>query len=332
MPGLSPSAITGATPAVTGEVDWTDNTDNWRAVDAEWLQSRSVVRIDNDTPATSSNLISGSQQSGRVYYTTTGKKIIVNVGTTTPSYETVLSSGFLVSADETSVVRLGIANFTASGFSFTKSNGAVSIGSLSIGTSLTAAAATVSGDLTARAGSNANGLRATTGGVVIDTTSAGGTTNAVTLTTASTRLNVNKGVTIASGGLTVTAGGATVTAGGLTVTAGGGTVSGGLTVNGGVVVSNTGLTVTAGGVTVTAGGLTVSSGATAMQAATATSVTTPLVQSATGADLTLTAASGQAIRTSSNMFFGNTTVRNAWVVYGADPGVSNVPEGTIWIS
>jgi hypothetical protein len=69
--------------------------------------------------------------------------------------------------------------------------------------------------------------------------------------------------------------------------------------------------------------------------------TTPTIQSATAKDLTVTVPAAQAIRLlaasstdtyANNIYYGSTSVRNAWVVYGSDPGVANVPEGTIWIS
>lgn len=37
-----------ALPAIDTPADWTDNTDNWRAVDAEYLQARSVLRFSTE--------------------------------------------------------------------------------------------------------------------------------------------------------------------------------------------------------------------------------------------------------------------------------------------
>jgi hypothetical protein len=64
--------------------------------------------------------------------------------------------------------------------------------------------------------------------------------------------------------------------------------------------------------------------------------TNPSVLSATGKDLIFNAASSQAIRTTSNFYYGTsgTTTKNAWVIYQSSgtPTVGDYPEGTIWIS
>jgi hypothetical protein len=69
-----------------------------------------------------------------------------------------------------------------------------------------------------------------------------------------------------------------------------------------------------------------------------TSTITPTVTSPSSGDLTIQIQPGRSIRftgavADTNLYFGsNINVRVAWVVVGAiDPGVGNVPEGTIWI-
>lgn len=330
---LTPASITGGSPATIGEVDWTDNVDNWRQVDAEWLQSRSVVRIDGATPATSSNLISGSEAKGRVYYTTNKNKVLVNVGTTaSPSYETLLSSDSVVLADSVSTVTLGIDGHTAAGLVFTKSSGAVSVGDLTVSGSFSVSDLAATNSFSTKAGSNTStGLLANSSGVSFDTTNAGGTTNKITFTTSASKLNIDKGVVIAAGGVSITAGGITVTAGGITVSAGPSTISGGLTVNGGLTIGNTGITVT--------------SGATSLQAATATtvtastSVTTPALAPPSTSDLTINVPTGRNIRFTASSgpngmdaFYANTAARMAFVVTGSNLTATDYPEGTIWIA
>lgn len=342
MAPLLPSSITGSSPAVNGEIDWTDNIDNWRAIDAEWLQSRSVVRINGATPATSDNL-RGAEAKGRVYYTTNKNKVIVNVGTGgSPTYETVLSSSDVVIEDGVSTVTVGVSGHTAAGLVFTKSTGAVSIGTFTVSGTFTVADLVATNSFTAKSGSNASGLTSTTSGLALDTTSAGGTTNKVTLTTSSSKLNVDKGVVIAAGGLTVTAGGVTVTAGGITVD-GASTISSGLTVNGGLAIGTPNAT--------TGKSIAVTSGLTDVQALTATtvgattSVTTPLLTGAPDADLKVTIPASRNLRftaATANDFdayfvtnsgsISSSSARMAFVVTGSNLTATSYPEGTIWIA
>lgn len=307
MAGHSPSAIG---TEVTGEIDWVNLQNNWRAEDAEWLQERSIVRISTAAPGDATDLISTTIPDGRVFYSSNTKKLIVRANTTNKS---VLASDSLMLTDGASTVTLSVTSGSSPAtITFTKSTGALSIDTMSV-TSLTATTATVTTlsptnltvtNLTATTASGT--LKSTSAGLELETTGTAG--NKVTLTTAAS--------------------------------------SGGLVSDKGFSVTTGGITVTAGGVTITAGGLSVAAGTTAVQALTATSasagtvtattsVTAPLLQSGSGADLTLTAASGQALRVTNAAFYygaSGTTIKNAWVVYGTDPGVANVPEGTIWIS
>lgn len=307
MPGRNPSAIGTET---TGEIDWVDLQNNWRAVDAEWLQERSIVRVSTAAPGDETNLISGTIADGRVFYSTNSKKLVVRANSTNKA---VLASDSLMLTDGTSTVTLSVPTGSAPAtLTFTKSTGAIGVDTLSV-TTLSATTATITTlsptnltvtNLTATAASGT--LKSTSSGVEIETTGTAG--NKVTLTTAASAAGL-----VSDKGFSVTAGGITVTAGGLTVTAGGISVASGTT-------AVQALTATSAAVTT---------------ATASTSVTTPLVQSGSGADLTLTAASGQALRvTNANFYYGasGTGTKNAWVVYGADPGVSTVPEGTIWIS
>lgn len=305
MPGQNPSVIGTAN---VGDIDWIDLQNNWRQADAEWLQERSIVRV-TTTPAAETTLI--NTNAGRVFYSVADGRLVVSVGS--GNYKNVMASDGLVVADTSTTVTLSISG--QSGFTFTKATGAVSIANLSISTALTATSATVT-NLTARAGSNTSGLRATTSGVEINTS---GSHNVV-LTTSASGLVSDTGISVPS----VATSGAVTVGANLTVSAGGVTSLRNTTITGTLSVSST-LNVT--GAT-TLGAVSMATGNAS------TSLTTPLLRSDTGDDLTINASSGQAIRSTSNIFWGNSsTIRNAWVIYsGSDPGVNNVPEGTIWIS
>ena len=55
-------------PSQNGKADWTDYTDYWRELDAEWLRDRSVLRY--DTEAVRSNATTGytAPQTGMLSY------------------------------------------------------------------------------------------------------------------------------------------------------------------------------------------------------------------------------------------------------------------------
>lgn len=124
-------------------------------------------------------------------------------------------------------------------------------------------------------------------------------------------------VVLSASGTTLVVAGAGVTA--VLVTATNANVTGGLTVGG----------TTALGATVTASGtVTVN-----------TSVTTPRLAAKAGGDLTIAGVAGRNVLftaptlADANFYYGTSSgPRLAWmVVNAADPGVANVPEGTIWI-
>lgn len=289
-----------------GDIDWIDLENNWRQADAEWLQERGVTRV-STTPAAETNL--NGMSTGRVFFSVSEDRLYLK---TSSGYTNPLQSEFLVATDTSTTVTLGISSKTPN-ITFNKDTGAVSTSSLTA-TSLSSSAATITA-ITSTAGSNANGFRTTASGVEINTTGS----NLITLTTGAAGLIVSGGISVGasaavSSNLTV---GGTITVTGLS------TLNGGLTVSGSTSLAATTVSTT----------LSVTGATTVSTIAASTSVQTPLITSATGADITLTPATGRAIRTSADFYYGaGTTVRNAWVVYGADPGVGNVPEGTIWIS
>ena len=314
-----------------GDVDWIDLTNNWYASDAEWLQSRSVVRIAGTTPTTE-EVPTASNAVGRVFFSNSLQSLLINI---TGGYHRVASSGNIGITDTgvSSELKL-LTGANGTGIAFSSSG--VTLGVTTFSSTLTVTGATtLNGYLTAKAG-EATGAVVTTSssGVTINTTGS----NAVVLTTAADGLNVNSSIRITSGGALSVAGNTSL-AGTLNVTgtstiaglsAASSAVSGNSTVGGtltstGVVNANGGVSTT----TVTASGSVTSAGLT----------TSDVITSSSSTDLRLAIPSGRALRISAptigdaNIYYGSlNNIRNAWVVYGTDPGVANVPEGTIWIT
>jgi hypothetical protein len=315
-----------------GDVDWIDLTSNWYASDAEWLQSRSIVRIAGTAPLTT-EVPTANNAVGRVFFSDSVQSLVINL---TGGYHRVASSGNVGITDSGSSAELKlISGLTGTGITFSSSG--VSLGTTAVTSTLTVTGATtLNGYLTAKAG-EATGAVVTTSssGVTINTTGS----NAVVLTTAADGLNVNSSIRITSGGALSVAGNTSL-AGTLNVTgtstiaglsasssavSGNSTVGGTLTVTTGLVTAGGGISTTA----ITASGLVTSAGLT----------TSGIITSSSSTDLRLAIPSGRALRISAptigdaNIYYGSlNTIRNAWVVYGADPGVANVPEGTIWIT
>lgn len=299
MPGRSPSLIGSVS---VGDIDWTNLQDNWREQDAEWLQERGVARVAT-TPSAETNLI--NKNAGRVFYSESNKVLYVSIGT---GYKTVVASDALVATDTNTTVTLSVSG--QSGFVFTKTGG-VSISALTA-TSLTSTTATIT-NIIGTAGSGT--FKTTSAGVEVDTTGS----NKVTLTTGSAGLLVDSPVSV-TGGITTSASS---------------TFSGGLSASGTAALTNA----TVSGTLSVGGNLTGAAGSFSTGTFSGT-ITAPTINAASGADLTLAIRSGRAIRVTSptvadaNIYYGasGTSIRNAWVVYGSDPGVANVPEGTIWIT
>jgi hypothetical protein len=315
-----------------GDTDWADFTNNWFASDAEWIQSRSVVRIAGSTP-TEGEVPTASNAVGRVFFSNSLQSLLINI---TGGYHRVASSGNIGIADTglNSELKL-ISGAGGTGISFSSTG--VTLGVTTFSSTLTVTGATtLNGYLTAKAG-EASGAVVTTSssGVTINTTGS----NAVILTTASNGLNVNSSIRITGSGALSVAGNTaltgtlgvsgTSTLAGLSATSS--AVSGNSTV-GGTFIS-TGLVTASNGVvttTITASGAAESAGLT----------TSGVITSTSSTDVRLAIPAGRTLRiyaptiADANIYYGasGTSIRNAWVVYGTDPGVANVPEGTIWIT
>jgi hypothetical protein len=315
-----------------GDTDWADFTNNWFASDAEWIQSRSVIRIAGSAP-TVGEVPAASNAVGRVFFSNSLQSLIINV---TSGYHRVASShniGITDGVGTNAELKL-ISGAGGTGISF--SSAGVTLGVTTFSSTLTVTGATtLNGYLTAKAG-EATGAVVTTSssGVTINTTGS----NPVILTTASNGLNVNSSIRITGSGALSVAGNTALTGtlsvsgastlAGLSATSS--AVSGNSTVGGtftstGLVTASNGVTTT----TITASGAAESAGLT----------TSGVITSTTSTDLRLSIPSGRALRISAptigdaNIYYGSANnIRNAWVVYGTDPGVSNVPEGTIWIT
>lgn len=319
-----------------GDVNWRNLTDNWTHDDTAWLQERSVTRIGNSytigTPGTSGDNVLYNISEGRVFYNVDTKILAVSNGTTLdPVFKS--SNVKIVDGSTTSEI-LGISASSGTGITINKTSGALAFGASSFSSTVSITGAlSVADYLTSVKVGTAGSLSTSSAGLILNTTGS----NAVTFTTSTaintaTTLEVDKPLRVS--GALVTTSSATVV---------------GLTVNG-----TTGLNgnVTVGtGSTLTTPALTVS-GATTAAAITASGLitananitvggTTPTIQSASAKDLTVTVPANQAIRmtapsgsdaNANRIYYGATTAQNAWIVYGADPGVANVPEGTIWIS
>ncbi len=318
-----------------GDANWVDQTDNWRDADATWLQERSIVRINVADPSSSTPGTAGTSNFtiGRVFFNDNNDSLVVSMSSSAPySFKTIASSNHLSIKDGVSTSELK-ATLGADGTGITINNttGAVSIGAASLTSTLSVAGATtLTGFLTSLKAGSAGSISTSSSGLVINTSGS----NAVTVTTstavgAATTLEINNPVRI-TGSINTTAG-ANIT--GTTA------LTGGLTVSGTSALSATTVSTTLG-----ISGLTTAAAITASGTVTvngAGGVVTNAITSVAGAGLAITVPNSQNMRISAptsadayanNIYYGSTSVRNAWVYYGSDPGVALVPEGTIWIS
>lgn len=317
-----------------GDTDWADLTNNWFAADAEWIQSRSVVRIAGSTP-TEGEVPTANNAVGRVFFSNSLQSLLINI---TGGYHRVASSGNIAITDSGPNAELKLHS-GAGGTGIAFSSAGVTLGITTLSSTLTVTGATtLNGYMTAKAG-EASGAVVTTSssGVTINTTGS----NAVVLTTASDGLNVNSSIRITGSGALSVAGNTSL-GGTLSVTSGTTTLAGlsasSSAVSGNSTVGGT-FTVTTG--LVTAGGGISTTAITASGSVTSAGLTTSgVITSSSSTDLRLAIPSGRALRIyaptigDADIYYGasGTSIRNAWVVYGTDPGVANVPEGTIWIT
>ena len=313
-----------------GDADWIDLSNNWRDADATWLQERSVVRINVANPAASDPATAGTANftNGRVFFNDYNDTLVVSTTSSTPyAFKTIASSSYLVIKDGSSTSELKASTASdGTGISFSNTTGVVSIGAsgntTTIGGALTVSeATTLTGYLTSLKAGSSGSISTSSSGLVINTSGS----NAVTVTSSTavgsaTTLEINKPVKI-TGSINTTTD-ANIT-GGLNVT---GTSALAVT----TVSSTLGVTGTTTAAAITASGIVTANGTIVVGG------TSPSVLSATGKDLLLNSASGQAIRTTSSFYYGasGTTTKNAWVIYQSSgtPTVGDYPEGTIWIS
>lgn len=309
-----------------GDVDWVDLQDNWRDADATWIQERSIVRVSGATPTV--GVLDGSSGNvavaaeGRVFYSTSSKSLLVTVSST-PTYKTVVMSDHISISDGASTSEIKATDASAgTGIVINNTTGAISFGPSTFNSTVSVTGATtLSGYLSALAGSSGT-ISTSSSGFTINTSGS----NAVVLTTSASGLGIGSSVVV-TGSLSTTT---SITAGnGLTVTTGTAalgvtTVSSTLTISG----ATSAAAITASGLVTANANITVGG-------------TTPTIQSASSKDLTITVPASQSLRLSAasssdananRIYYANTTAQNAWIVYGSDPGVGNVPEGTIWIS
>lgn len=334
---------TGDSPDQYGDVDWVDLSDNWTAAYAERIQERGVARVTNTPPSLTLDFLSNIA-AGRLFFNTSTKALLISTDGTDTGIKTALISNALTATDSSTTVTLSING--QPGFTFTKSSGAVSIASMTIGSlSSTAGASgtfqtTSSGVEINTTGSNnivlttgASGLAVsgglTTGGSVA-------ITGGLTTTTAST---LGAGLTVSSGNLTVSSGTLTVSAGSTSVQAL--TVNTTLGVTGAATLSNT-LGVT--GATTLSSTLAVTGAVTGSSTAqfttgTFTGLVSPALTSPSGSDITVTIPTGRAVRWTAadgaagvDVYYANTAARMAFVVTGTSLTATDYPEGTIWIS
>ena len=61
-----------------GDIDWADLTNNWFAADAEWIQSRSVVRVADSVP-TEGEVPPANNAVGRVFFSNSLQSLLINV-------------------------------------------------------------------------------------------------------------------------------------------------------------------------------------------------------------------------------------------------------------
>lgn len=294
----------------SGDIDYVDLSDNWRAFDGEWLQERSVIRVATDVPNVATDFLS-NLNAGRVFYSVASGRVIISNGSGV--FKKVVASDALVAVDDPTTVSFGIDG--QPGFVFTKSSGAAVIAALTV-TVLTAPTANITA-LTAAAGSGS--LATNVGGVDINTTASG--TNKVTLTTGSGKLLINKPVDV-TGVITSSAG----------IVAVGATLSAGLTG-----------TTAAFSSTLSVGGVSTLAAVTATTVDASGTIKTANLQAPASSDIYITTVAGKTLRfvsssvAEANYYYGSAAItaatpRLAFVVYGSDPGVANVPEGTIWVS
>lgn len=314
-------------PGGIGDADWTDLQDNWRDADATWLQERSIVRVSGATPSV--GVIDGSNGNvatateGRVFYSTTSKSLLVTTSSS-PTYRTVTMSNNITITDGASTSEIkASAAATGTGITINNTTGAVSIGATTFSStvSFTGAITSTAYISSIRAGSSGS-ISTSASGFTVNTSGS----NPVNFTTSAGGLGVDQPVTITGALATTTS----VTAGnGLTVSAG----------NVNLTATNINSTLGVTGATTTAA--ITASGLITANANITVGGTTPTIQSAASRDLNLTVPANQAIRfvaaSSTNSFanriyYGSSPAQLAWVVYGSDPGVGNVPEGTIWIT
>lgn len=302
-------------PGGLGDADWTDLQDNWRDVDATWLQERSIIRVSGATPTvgtingTNGNVAAADE--GRVFYSATSKALLVAVSST-PTYKTVTMSNNLTIVDGATTSEIK-ASAGANGTGITINN---TTGALSLGPSSFTGAISSNDYLTSLKAGSAGSISTSASGFTINTSGS----DAVNLTTSASGLGVSASVVITGALSTTTSAtvgnGLTVTAGGLTVTAG-----------------TTSLQATTVGTTLTVTGATTAAAITASGLITAGAgvTVTGAVQSSASNDLVVAASSGQTIRTISNFVFGdtapgkNTNIKNAWSIYSTtDPAVASV--------
>ena len=310
-----------------GDANWVDLSNNWRDADATWLQERSVVRINvaNISTATPTSAGVANFTNGRVFFNDSDDSLIISTSSTVPyAFKIITSSNYLTIKDGSSTSELkASAASDGTGISINNTTGAVSIGAATFSSTLSVTGTTtLNGYLTSLKAGSAGSISTSSSGFIVNTSGS----NAVTITT-STAINTATTLEIGSptkitGSLLTTS---SITSGaGLSVPSGTSALSA-VTVSSTLVVdgATTSAAITASGV-VTANGTIVVGG------------TSPSVLSATGKDLILNASSGQAVRTTSNFYYGSSgnTTKNAWVIYQATgtPTVGDYPEGTIWIS
>ena len=308
-----------------GDVDWVDLSNNWFANDAEWLQSRSVVRVAGDTPTTT-EVPTANNSVGRVFFSNSAQSLIINL---TGGYHRVASSANLSIKDGSPTSQIkATAAADGTGITINNSTGAVTIGALTLSSTLAVTGnTTISGYLTSLKAGSAGSVSTSASGLIVNTSGS----NAVTVTTSTavgsaTTLEISNPVRV-TGSINTTAG-ANIT--GTTALTGGLTVSGTSALAVTTVSSTLGVTGATTAAAITASGVVTANGTIVVGG------TSPSVLSATGKDLLLNAASSQAIRTTSSFYYGSsgTTTKNAWVIYQSSgtPTVGDYPEGTIWIS
>lgn len=300
-----------------GVVDWTNYQDNWRDEDASWLQSHSILRFANTTDRDTAY---PTPLPGTTVYVNTGAGVLQWYGSDS-NWRTVLSPVYLTNTEDS----------TSSTFAYGANAPVLAIknGSVELGPS-PASLTVSSAGLTVKTGSNTTLLTTDTTGLVANGNIKAATFSSTGLATfnslsVTTTLNVTTtstfaGLLTAQNGLSVTSGTAAfgaVTATGITVTSG--TVSAAtLTSTGNISAAGYAL----GGVA------KISTNSGAQFSSTAGTGTVTLTDSNTDS----VALSGKAF-TLKTQTVGAVQVQIAGVYFSStDPGVANVPEGTLWIN